>query len=237
MINYIIYITINTFGTPLPNPIPEVNSWIDLVLGLIIISITPAFCEEIMARGLIMRAYERFGTRNMIMASAVLFSVLHRNVQSLIPIFVMGLVLGYVTYRTNSIFAGIIAHFTNNAFAVLVTFGAVKLQEYTGVPIDETEQAVLSSPTLIELTFAIPIVVLAGVIFIKLLKLLNNNTKRIVEAQRDVAHRRYIKSILMYEGLTQHKEQTTFYQYIPLIVGLAIIGIEFGVQIVHIISG
>ncbi len=228
VVNYVISLVIETFGRSIPNPLPEVNNWVDLMLGLFIIALTPAVCEEVWARGLIMRGYERFGVKNMIIVSALLFSILHKNIQSFIPIFIMGLVLGYVTYRTNSIFAGIIAHFTNNAFAVFATFGATKFHEYTGVVVEDTEQAILSAPTLIELTFVIPILALAGVALLTLLKELNKNTREKVEMSRQA---------LLAQASSERGGEVTLSQYIPLMLGIIIIGIEFGTQIVYMFAG
>ncbi len=177
-VNYIIQMLINTIGRPLPNPIPEINTPLQLLMGLIAISLTPAICEEIMARGIFMRGYEQYGTKTALIVSAALFSIMHRNIQSFIPIFLMGLLLGYVVYRTNSIFAGILVHFTNNSFSIFAAFLVKKLQKMMGPEMDRIETVELPQINMITSVFLIIIVISSAIIFIGLLNLFRHNTKK-----------------------------------------------------------
>lgn len=54
-----------------------------------------------------------------IIISAALFSIIHLNPISFIPIFVIGLLLGTLFYKTNSILPSILLHFINNFIVVL----------------------------------------------------------------------------------------------------------------------
>ncbi|HHV95441.1 MAG TPA: CPBP family intramembrane metalloprotease [Clostridiaceae bacterium] len=107
---------IPTQPIPVPRNIPE------LLAGLFFIAATPGICEEMLHRGLILRAYERRGTIKALVISSIFFGIFHFDITNLLgPIF-LGLLIGYYVIRTDSIFAGIIAHFLNNAFAELLQF-------------------------------------------------------------------------------------------------------------------
>ncbi|QSZ27463.1 CPBP family intramembrane metalloprotease [Aceticella autotrophica] len=104
------------------SPIPIAESPYQLMLQIFIISGIAAFCEEILMRGLIMRSYEMRGSLKAIIISALLFSMLHLNIQNFLSILFLGFLLGYVVHRTDSIFAGMIGHFTNNTFTLVMSY-------------------------------------------------------------------------------------------------------------------
>ncbi len=222
LVNYMIQLLINTIGRPLPNPIPEIKTISELIMGIIVIALTPAICEEVMARGVFMRAYERYGVRTALTVAAVLFSIMHRNIQTFIPIFLMGLLLGYVVYRTNSIIAGMIAHFTNNAFSTIVAFAVSKLQKLMGTEINEIQTAALPQMDMMASLFLLGIVISSGIIFAGLFTLFRHNTEKTVR-----------KSEL---SNIEQKGKVKFAYYMPMIIGLIIISVELIFQINYILS-
>lgn len=101
---------------PTPGNLPQ------LLAGIAIIAVLPGVCEEIMHRGLLLKAYEKRGTYKAVIFSAIFFGLFHFDVTNLLgPVF-LGLIIGYYVVRTNSIFAGMLAHFMNNAIAVTLRF-------------------------------------------------------------------------------------------------------------------
>ncbi len=54
--------------------------------------------------------------------SGIIFALIHFNPIALIPLIVLGMYLGFLVYRTQSIFIPIIAHITNNAFSTIKVF-------------------------------------------------------------------------------------------------------------------
>lgn len=93
-----------------------------LVYMIVIIAVLPSIFEELLCRGIILRGYEGFGIKWGIVISAVLFGMLHYSLTNFVfPLF-LGLILAYVVYRTNSIFASIILHFTCNTFGVFILY-------------------------------------------------------------------------------------------------------------------
>ncbi len=99
---------------PVPKTIPE------LIIGILVVGVSPGVCEEIMHRGLMLKAYERRGSYRAIVITAIFFGVFHFDITNFLgPIF-LGLIIGYYVVRTNSIFAGIFAHFLNNTIAEVI---------------------------------------------------------------------------------------------------------------------
>ena len=78
-------------------------------------------CEELLFRGIILKALKPWGSMTAIIVSSIAFAVFHGNpVQFVTPLFV-GLLLGYLTIRCNSILPAILAHVLNNSLRTLPT--------------------------------------------------------------------------------------------------------------------
>jgi uncharacterized protein len=100
------------------------------VLGALIgaVFIAP-FCEEIFFRGFVFAGLLR-GT-NVVWATlvaTVLFTLVHGDIGSAVPLFVIGLMLAVIRWRTGSVWPGIGLHMLNNAIAavaVIVTIAGV----------------------------------------------------------------------------------------------------------------
>ena len=121
-LNSIIIYLLQFIGTIPAQPIPVPKNLPELFLGLFFIAVTPGICEEMLHRGLLLKAYEKRGTIKALVISSIFFGMFHFDITNLFgPVF-LGLLIGYYVIRTNSIFAGIIAHFLNNAFAMLLQF-------------------------------------------------------------------------------------------------------------------
>ncbi|HBT50383.1 MAG TPA: CPBP family intramembrane metalloprotease domain-containing protein [Caldanaerobacter subterraneus] len=102
--------------------IPPAQDLNELIVQLIIFGLVAACCEEIFMRGLVMRSFEMRGSIKSVVITAILFAMLHLNVQNFLSILFLGTILGYVVYRTDSIFAGMIVHFTNNAISTILSY-------------------------------------------------------------------------------------------------------------------
>ena len=95
-----------------------------LPLDLLMISVLPAVCEELLFRGMVMGAYERWGTWRAIFISAALFAGLHGSVAGLPVHFLLGVALGYVAASTGSLLPGMALHGVYNAIAVVVAYNS-----------------------------------------------------------------------------------------------------------------
>jgi hypothetical protein len=95
-------------------------------LGVFIIAIAPGICEEVMFRGTISRAYDSLGYKRSIIITAVLFGIFHFNAMNLVgPIF-LGIILGILVHKTNSIYASMLGHTLNNGIALTIGFLVTK---------------------------------------------------------------------------------------------------------------
>ena len=118
------------FGRNLPVPKVIVNDIPTLFIALLVIGVSAAVCEEVMFRGLIQRGYRKYGIAISLGITSVLFGLLHRDIQKAVSTILLGALIGFIVYRTGSIFTGMIAHFTNNASAVILSFMASKMAGY-----------------------------------------------------------------------------------------------------------
>ena len=154
-INYLVMMALMTIGKITPQTLPVPSGIGEFIMQLLSVAGSAALCEELLFRGFIMRAYEGLGWKKAILISAGLFSALHFSVENMAATFYLGLLLGYVVYKTNSIFAGIIGHFLNNSIAIVLN---MTLQNIPGIGGDDIKKAAEILPT--------PSQMLIGTIFI-----------------------------------------------------------------------
>ena len=86
-----------------------------------IIGLLAPFAEEVFFRGFLLAALASVigGLRGALVSSAI-FSVAHLNVGTLVPIFVMGMLLAWLYLRTGSIWPPFVAHAAQNLIALTV---------------------------------------------------------------------------------------------------------------------
>lgn len=112
------------------------NEWLDLpnwgeaaflgmsrnVWGVLAITIGAPLVEELLFRGGVMNSLHRagYGPRAMILWSALIFGVFHLNPAQIPFAFLLGLLLGWLYYRTGSLLPGILCHFINNSLGVIL---------------------------------------------------------------------------------------------------------------------
>jgi membrane protease YdiL (CAAX protease family) len=98
-----------------------------LIAGFGFVTIVAApITEELLFRGFLLNALSRYLPFSAAaVLSSVAFAFIH-DAGSVVPVFVVGLVLAVVYHRTGSLIAAIIAHGTFNAFAVILSLVAGK---------------------------------------------------------------------------------------------------------------
>jgi sodium transport system permease protein len=89
--------------------------------AILIVGLLPGICEEVMFRGYIINGFTRNGFWKAIVISGILFGLFHLDPFRLLPAAVLGIYLGYLTLKTNSIFPAMLAHFVNNSMAILIS--------------------------------------------------------------------------------------------------------------------
>ncbi len=108
-------------------PVPE---WLDKIMKEMFTKnmvwsavIFAPILEEILLRGIILDGFlKRYSPTKAIVWSAVIFGVMHLNPVQAVGAFVLGIALGWLYYRTKSLWPCIFLHFVNNAIGSLGLF-------------------------------------------------------------------------------------------------------------------
>jgi sodium transport system permease protein len=100
---------------------------------LLLVAVTPAICEELVFRGVVLRGLSNGLSRwRAVVGSAAIFAAFHLSLETAIrflPTLWLGLLIAHVAWNTRSIFPGMLMHFLNNG-AVLALVGAPALRPY-----------------------------------------------------------------------------------------------------------
>ena len=108
---------------PLPNIIEEE---LDMILrermGYLVVGLLAPLAEELVFRGAILRSLLKWNSRPWvaIVISAALFSAAHLNPAQIPHTFLIGLLLGWMYWRTDSIVPGVVFHWVNNTVAYVL---------------------------------------------------------------------------------------------------------------------
>lgn len=87
-----------------------------------VFALTPAICEEMLFRGLLLSGLRRLGPVAAVVISALLFGLAHASVYRLLPTAFLGVVIGVTRLRTRSILPGMIIHALNNGLALSLIY-------------------------------------------------------------------------------------------------------------------
>lgn len=97
------------------------------MLTFIAVAIVPSLVEEFACRGLILGSIRKYSDSFAVLTSAIVFGILHGNFQQMPFAFLVGLILGYVTVKTNSIWTAVAIHAVNNAVSVFFDYTFIGL--------------------------------------------------------------------------------------------------------------
>ncbi|MFA8434464.1 MAG: lysostaphin resistance A-like protein [Marinifilaceae bacterium] len=93
--------------------------------GFLTLAVAAPILEELLMRGVVLEGLlQNYEPRKAIIWSAVFFGVLHMNLAQFVGAFLIGIVIGWLYWKTDSLWPGILIHFVNNslAFAGMVYF-------------------------------------------------------------------------------------------------------------------
>ncbi len=150
---------------PLPEVLRTQNELVDRTLRsmslpavVLLLALLPAFCEEMMFRGLLLSGL-RGATRKWIaiVAVGVIFGVFHFFAFKLVITALLGILLAYLCWQSRSIFPAMLAHMLYNAAVViLIKYPVAAEQLHIGlVPEDEHVPAHLWGPAIALLVLGI----------------------------------------------------------------------------------
>lgn len=95
------------------------NSYISLIS---IIALTPAICEELVVRGVILHNYNNKNIWKACAMSGVIFGMLHLTGSQFLYATLLGMLLAYLVRVTNSIFTSMTVHFVFNGFNATLAY-------------------------------------------------------------------------------------------------------------------
>ena len=100
------------------------TSVLGFITNLFMIAVIPALGEEFLFRGVIQRILtEWFKNHHIaIIVSAILFSIMHFQFLGFLPRMALGILFGYLFVWSRTIWVPVIAHFVNNAMAVVFVY-------------------------------------------------------------------------------------------------------------------
>lgn len=95
-----------------------------LAFNVFMVALLPALGEELLFRGVIQKIFSKMTHSHHwgIWISAILFSALHMQFYGFVPRVLLGALFGYLLVWSGSMWLPIIAHFLNNAIAVIAIF-------------------------------------------------------------------------------------------------------------------
>lgn len=98
----------------------DVHTFQGLFFNIFLISIIPAFGEELFFRGALQGSLQNWkGIKTAIWISAFIFSAIHLQFYGFLPRLLLGAFLGYLLFWSGNMWLPIIAHFTNNVIAII----------------------------------------------------------------------------------------------------------------------
>lgn len=117
------YVNSEQQRSPVYRLLPQLHAGVDIALIAVVIGIVVPIGEEIFFRGLALGALRRALNRHAaVVVSALFFALAHLQVVELVPILILGLILGYLYDLTGSLIPGMIAHGLNNLAALLLFY-------------------------------------------------------------------------------------------------------------------
>ncbi len=118
-----------------------------LVPLALMIGLTPAICEELLFRGYIQTRLTRTAGPAMgIVIASMLFAAFHMDTVHIIAVFPLGLYLGFIAWRSGSLFPAILGHFVNNVTSVIaVVFAPAGETDVLALPIAMVSLSVIGT--------------------------------------------------------------------------------------------
>lgn len=107
-------------GDSMAQGMQDMESNYSLFKALFVIAITPALCEELVMRGVVLSGYKNLSFWKIALMNGVLFGLFHNNFMQLFYTMVAGIVLSYVVLITSSILPAMLMHFIMNAMSVVL---------------------------------------------------------------------------------------------------------------------
>lgn len=101
---------------------------VSFIIAFLIVSISPAICEEAVFRGVVLNSFRGFRSKwTAIIITGVIFGAFHGSIWRFVPTAVLGIMLGYIVFETNNMLYAALFHAINNLTPLLSLFAMKKL--------------------------------------------------------------------------------------------------------------
>lgn len=187
--NFLLIFLISIFIQPIMSLLSVLSSMLfpnvvsDIMMDTIVIplpgmilamAVMPAIGEELFFRGLIFSGYKNIEIKKACLMTGFFFGLMHLDGQQFFYAFAMGVIFCYFVYKTHSIFASMLSHFTINASQLLlsrITEYAADANsiDYSAVPTREDYILAISAVGVL-IVFTLPILILCFWFFHKINK-------------------------------------------------------------------
>ncbi|MDO4531189.1 MAG: CPBP family intramembrane metalloprotease [Bacillota bacterium] len=156
------YLTSLFFPNPVEQSIESLQAS-GFFISMLAVSIMPALTEEILSRGILLSGYRFLGKWKAAFLSALLFALLHINLQQLPYAFAVGFLFCFLVERTDSLYAGIVPHMIINGTTIVSIF-----TEGAGMgPVEMAPEAIFLSLGIMAL-FSLPWLAVLLLLFLKI---------------------------------------------------------------------
>lgn len=98
------------------------SSMNDVVTMILFICLVPAVCEEFLLRGMVLTSVKRKGYAFSIIVTTLMFVLLHGDASSALGHAVLGAAATFAVLNTNSVFAGVLVHFSFNFSGIMIDY-------------------------------------------------------------------------------------------------------------------
>lgn len=130
------------------------TDWMSVLMNLLVVAVAAAVTEEFLFRGALQRIIGKW-TSNVhliIWIAAFIFSAFHMQFYGFIPRLLLGAYFGYLLYWSRNLWLPVLAHFMNNAIAVIGMSNAdLRENAYISGEIPESEIGYFAIPATISL--------------------------------------------------------------------------------------
>jgi len=99
---------------------PDPDTWFSCIVSLLGTAVIPPVCEEFAMRCCGVGILKKYGKGFAVAAIALIFGLVHGNIVQFIFASLIGIILGYVTVKTDNILPAIFIHAFNNGMSVFV---------------------------------------------------------------------------------------------------------------------
>ena len=92
------------------------------ILQCISTVMVPALVEEFACRGLLLGSLKKYGEGFAVFTSAIVFGIMHGNFEQMPFAFLVGMVLGFITIKSGTVWIAVAVHAFNNGVSVFYSY-------------------------------------------------------------------------------------------------------------------